>query len=99
VLPYFQFLAVSFELDTGRWCFRRWFSGLNILIKAWLSRRGRRGAADADWTFTCDDVAGQGKSAAADGGSCNVGLVLLPKGFALAEEKVVTKLIAVKSPS
>jgi len=26
-------------------------------------------------------------------------MVLLPKGFALAEEKVVTKLIAVKSPS
>jgi hypothetical protein len=74
---------------------------LNIIIII-ISRRGRRGADDADWTFTCDDVAGYGKSAAADGGSCNVGLrvwVLLPKGFALAEEKVVIKLIEVKSPS
>jgi hypothetical protein len=43
-----------------------------VVIKAWLSRRGRRGADDADRTFTCDDVAGHGKSAAADGGACNV---------------------------
>ena len=31
-----------------------------------------RGADDADWTFSGDDVAGHGKSAAADGGACNV---------------------------
>ena len=83
---------------------------MNIVIKAWLSRRGYQGVAGAGQTTPIGLLLATMLLATGNlllpmavmRGACNVGLrvrVLLPKGFALAEEKVVNKLIEVKSPS